>query len=570
MIRQDSPKREVRVKSSTAKSSKPQAGKVTISTAKKKINKDKYTTMSGDVIHDSLEGPEIIIGLVEAVGTNSNEVITQITNCFRPYNYSVEVVSISRDVMPSILNIGSPAKLKEYRRIKKMMDSGDRIRELFKDNGILSYGATSLINLKRKNIEEQEYTPDSWPGYAKRTAYIIKTLKRPEEVELLRKVYGPGFYLIGIYTEEHSRIESLKDKGVNEREAKELSLRDADGHTDYGQKASETYRLADFFLQFEDSIADLKAHTERIIKLLFGHPHLTPLFDEFAMFMAFAASLRSADLSRQVGAVITKDDEILATGANDCPRKGGGLYWTRYDKKKKVFITEHPKGTDADRGYDSNSREKNDIVDEIIADLSRMRLKKEEVRKSLENSRLMDITEYGRSVHAEMEAIMHCARNNTNTKGATLYCTTFPCHNCAKHIVSAGIERVVYVEPYPKSKALKLHCDSISNTPDDSSEKVIFEPFMGVGSRRFFDLFSMCLGLGTQLERKTKKGDKIEWEKKHAEPRIRLSPLASTVQERAANEYYYSKIEQIGSILGIELKKAKVSDILNLLKRNKK
>ena len=65
----------------------------------------------------------------------------------------------------------------------------------------------------------------------------------------------------------------------------------------------------------------------RIIEILFGAPYQTPYFDEYAMFLSFAASLRSADLSRQVGAVITKDNEVLGTGANDCPRFGGGLYW---------------------------------------------------------------------------------------------------------------------------------------------------------------------------------------------------------------------------------------------------
>jgi deoxycytidylate deaminase len=74
----------------------------------------------------------------------------------------------------------------------------------------------------------------------------------------------------------------------------------------------------------------------------------------------------------------------------------------------------------------------------------------------------LDITEFGRPVHAEMEAILSCARIGISPKMGTLYCTTFPCHNCAKHIVAAGIKRVVYVEPYPKSKAEKLHSDSLN------------------------------------------------------------------------------------------------------------
>lgn len=53
---------------------------------------------------------------------------------------------------------------------------------------------------------------------------------------------------------------------------------------------------------------------------------------------------------------------------------------------------------------------------------------------------------YGK--HAESEVIAECARRGFSTKGATLYCTTFPCSYCAKIIKSAGIKKVVYKEPY--------------------------------------------------------------------------------------------------------------------------
>ena len=72
---------------------------------------------------------------------------------------------------------------------------------------------------------------------------------------------------------------------------------------------------------------------------------------------------------------------------------------------------------------------------------------------ALKDAAVMDLTEYGRVVHAEMHALCDAARLGKAIKGATLYCTTFPCHNCTKHILAAGIRRVVYIEPYPKSLA---------------------------------------------------------------------------------------------------------------------
>ena len=43
------------------------------------------------------------------------------------------------------------------------------------------------------------------------------------------------------------------------------------------------------------------------------------------------------------------------------------------------------------------------------------------------------------------------------------------------------------------------------------SGKVIFEPFIGVGPRRFLDLFSMNLGVGFKLKRKQKNGQISLW-----------------------------------------------------------
>ncbi len=150
---------------------------------------------------------------------------------------------------------------------------------------------------------------------------------------------------------------------------------------------------------------------------------------------------------------------------------------------------------------------------------------------------MRDLTEYGRVVHAEMEALLSCARTGRSTVNATLYCTTFPCHNCAKHIVAAGIERVVYVEPYPKSKALEFHDDSIVTSGEsalDGRGLVRFDAFVGIGPRRFFDLFSMQLGSSYGLVRKDENGQKIEWPFEKSRLRIQMKPTSYLDNEAAA------------------------------------
>lgn len=54
-----------------------------------------------------------------------------------------------------------------------------------------------------------------------------------------------------------------------------------------------------------------------------------------------------------------------------------------------------------------------------------------------------------RTVHAEENAILDCARRGVTTMGATAYVTHEPCIYCRKQLIQAGITRVIYLNPYP-------------------------------------------------------------------------------------------------------------------------
>lgn len=107
-----------------------------------------------------------------------------------------------------------------------------------------------------------------------------------------------------------------------------------------------------------------------------------------------------------------------------------------------------------------------------------------------------------------MDALVSIARTGGSTsRGSSLYCTTYPCHSCARHIVAAGIEKVFYIEPYKKSMAVDLHRDSIvepSGNVSDIDNRVAFELFSGVAPRRFARLFEK------RGESKDKKGDHVK------------------------------------------------------------
>jgi len=50
--------------------------------------------------------------------------------------------------------------------------------------------------------------------------------------------------------------------------------------------------------------------------------------------------------------------------------------------------------------------------------------------------------------HAESNLIATCAKEGRSTDGAELWCTTKPCSECAKLIVRAGIQYVYYLNEY--------------------------------------------------------------------------------------------------------------------------
>ncbi|WP_102026965.1 ComE operon protein 2 [Salirhabdus sp. Marseille-P4669] len=53
-----------------------------------------------------------------------------------------------------------------------------------------------------------------------------------------------------------------------------------------------------------------------------------------------------------------------------------------------------------------------------------------------------------RTVHAEVNALLQCAKFGAPTDGAEIYVTHFPCLQCCKAIIQSGIKRVVYAEDY--------------------------------------------------------------------------------------------------------------------------
>jgi deoxycytidylate deaminase len=469
---------------------------------------------------------EIVLGLVYPAGTDYTGISLTLENYLRRFGYEPRIVKLSDFIKKIVSKVSVGVKLDESTeadRINSLMTAGNKLCEMAKDEGFIVSSAIAEISRHRK-LAETVKTLEPFP----KTAHIILSLKRPREVELLRAIYGLGFFLIGVFASEQDRLQYLtKDKNIARNIATRIMERDEDEEVSFGQRSRDTFQLADVFIKLGGD--QYKRELERFLDLIFGDPFLTPEPDEHAMFLAYAAALRSGQLARQVGAAIrSAGGNIVAVGCNDVPSAKGGLYWPGAIDQRDHII-----------GFDSNDFEQSAIVRDLLKRL-KITLDQKTALALLKNSKLMDITEYGRAVHAEMDALLTCARTGVGTVGATLFTTTFPCHNCTRHIIASGIKRVVYIEPYPKSMASKLHKDSIelpgtrAFDMKDGRVRIPFEAFVGIGPRRFFDLFSMRMSSGYPTKRKRQDGRTVRWLRDKSSPRIQMVPTSYTQREQIA------------------------------------
>lgn len=115
-----------------------------------------------------------------------------------------------------------------------------------------------------------------------------------------------------------------------------------------------------------------------------------------------------------------------------------------------------------------------------------------------------------------------------------MYVTTYPCHNCAKHIVASGIRRVVYIEPYPKSRASKLYRHAITDKSD--GDGVVFEHFYGISPKIYKLIFE-------RKKRKSPNGGVQDWQHENPYPVFEMKDFSKTQNEFVRK--YINKFEKV-------------------------
>ncbi|MFJ7439714.1 anti-phage dCTP deaminase [Methylorubrum thiocyanatum] len=413
----------------------------------------------------------------------------------------------------------TPGDRKTLHRVREMQDHGDEMRRSTGDNAAVARGIVAEIRTRRA---ESSGRPEGELD-GRRRAYIIESLRNPAEAHLLRRLYQDAFSLVGVVCSPEERDRRLrsqlydfKDMGkpdVKKQVAKFME-RDADAPEKHGQHVTDTFHEADFFVDNSRDAKDNPSNTamndplRRFVELITSQRPQRPTVAETAMHQALSSQLRSACLSRQVGAALVDGTgNVIATGTNEAPRAGGGVYGESFE------VEADHRCAFREKKFCSNNKMQNDIISELLTAFPVLLEGREEkeVTAELRRTRIGGLIEFSRAVHAEMDAILSAARVGVSPNGCRLFVSTFPCHYCARHIVSAGIDEVQYIEPYPKSQALRLHCDAITETAENwlppsairrmgaerpttetgpgRQPQVLFRPFVGVAPRMYARVF---------------------------------------------------------------------------------
>jgi deoxycytidylate deaminase len=494
----------------------------------RKVNQVSETTSSSksgdDLPFD--DHPELIFGLVGPVGVDLEAVTDELIDALRAVGYDSQAFRIT-ELMREV-KIGLPLDATGYiESYQQRIAYANKVREQLGRNDALAILAISAIRQFR------EATGGSVEQPLSKRAYIIRQFKRPEEIKLMRVVYGRQFIQVSAYEPQFYRKRRIAVKETQskrrlgsgadaENGANSLVKQDEmEGDTRHGQNVRDAFPLADVFVEAPDR-KSCKETVGRFTRALFGDNHVSPTHDEYGMYLAKTASLRSSALTRQVGAAIFRSTgEIVSLGCNEVPKATGGTYWSGDPADQRDFVA----------GRDPNDEKKRELVADLIDRMFKAgRLAKDQCGNKdsltladewladgsaygLKESKVMDLIEFGRDIHAEMSAITDAARKGVPIAGATLYSTTFPCHLCAKHIVAAGIKRVVSIEPYPKSYAEELHSDSIEVDGDGKGPRVSFQRFLGISPYRYRELFE-------KGKRKYSTGEAQRWNRGVRKPMI--------------------------------------------------
>jgi hypothetical protein len=176
------------------------------------------------------KGPEIFIGLIGAVGTDLYRIREQLKQELRRANYTPEIIHLSKLMMDlnNLEYLAAYDKGPEDDRIDKFMDAGDAIRDsISRGDAVVLLGIGKIQDIREENQttsarnkgegEQADRQRSREIRPLNRRAYIFHSLKHPEEVRTLRRVYGTAFVAISVYSPRNVRKQTLGERIARSR-----------------------------------------------------------------------------------------------------------------------------------------------------------------------------------------------------------------------------------------------------------------------------------------------------------------------------------------------------------------
>ncbi len=162
-----------------------------------------------------MKRPNIYIGLVGASGTAIDEVKKELFGDLSTAGYEAIHIKISA-LIAEVRGINT-SFLEEQDRIRALMDGGDELRrQADRGDAVIYLAVASIRKLKldRVNTKENPSSEAERPSTSveidantNSIAFIVDSLKNPEEIHTLRKLYGGNFFcIVDIFSEEKKGI----------------------------------------------------------------------------------------------------------------------------------------------------------------------------------------------------------------------------------------------------------------------------------------------------------------------------------------------------------------------------
>lgn len=321
----------------------------------------------------------------------------------------------------------------------------------------------------------------------KRTYIVIDAIRNPFEVLFFRERYS-SFYLFAInaekeyiYNKLHTLISVSKEE-IDELHANENPYYLVDSYESFiSQNIQACIQKADIHLFNDEEKTDFFNQAIKYVSLI-KHPGLVnPSRDEVMMQIAFTSKLNSACLSRQVGAAVTNAEGALkAIGWNSAAEgQTPCLLRSRNELLKGT-------ASNAYSAYEKTPAFKSSLIKfapsiSEVNGLNDSFCFKTVYTESKEDERGNQV--HTRSLHAEENAFLSIAKyGGEGIKGGTLYTTASPCDLCSKKAYQLGIERVVFVDPYPG-----IAREQILNTGMHPPKVDAFEGAIGLAYHKLYE-----------------------------------------------------------------------------------